>query len=70
MYKRQDLLITINKEDYLAAKKFKAKRVALINGIGIDINKFKKIETEYLREKYNLSLSLIHILPGPPGSVR
>ena len=50
-----DLLITINKEDYLAAKKFKAKRVALINGIGIDINKFKKIETEYLREKYKLS---------------
>lgn len=35
-----DVLITINKEDYERAKKFKAKRVEYVPGVGIDINKF------------------------------
>lgn len=35
-----DLLITINQEDYKAAKKFSAKKVGLINGVGIDISRF------------------------------
>lgn len=35
-----DLLITINQEDYQAAKKFAAKKVVLINGVGIDITTF------------------------------
>lgn len=34
-------LITINDEDYEAAKKMKAKRVYKINGIGVDLNKYK-----------------------------
>ena len=39
--KYTDCLITINKEDYeLAKKKFKAKRVELVNGVGVDENKF------------------------------
>ncbi len=37
-----DVLITINKEDYgLAKKKIKAKKVAYIPGVGIDVDKFK-----------------------------
>lgn len=35
-----DVLITINREDYNRAKKFKAKRVEYIPGIGIDLSKF------------------------------
>ena len=35
-----DLLITINQEDYQAAQKFAAKKVILINGVGIDISLF------------------------------
>lgn len=42
--KYTDCLITINEEDYEIAKKFKAKEVELVNGIGIDKEKFKKIE--------------------------
>lgn len=35
-----DVLVTINREDYERAKKFKAAHVEYIPGIGIDINKF------------------------------
>ena len=35
-----DLLITINQEDYQAAQKFPAKKVVLINGVGIDTSLF------------------------------
>lgn len=39
--KYTDCLITINEEDYNIAKnKFKAKDVRLVNGVGIDLNKF------------------------------
>lgn len=37
---RTDLLITMNQEDYGYAEKFKAKKVALINGVGLDLDKF------------------------------
>ena len=39
-----DALITINEEDYHAAQNFYAKKVYKINGIGIDIEKFSKID--------------------------
>jgi len=39
--KYTDALITINEEDYVSAKKMKAKRVYKINGIGIDTSKNK-----------------------------
>lgn len=35
-----DVLITINTEDYSAAKKFKARKVAYVPGIGVDVDKF------------------------------
>lgn len=46
--KYTDCLITINSEDYKKAKnKFKAKNIKLINGVGVDENKFNfKIENE------------------------
>lgn len=50
-----DALLVINQEDYGVAKKFMAKDVALINGIGINTSKFKRFETNYIREIYNLS---------------
>lgn len=37
---RTDLLVTMNQEDYKRAQKFKAKRVAFVNGVGLDLNKF------------------------------
>lgn len=54
-----DCLITINEEDYdLAKTKFRAKRVEIINGIGVDKNKFDFImsdgEKEKIRKKLNL----------------
>ncbi len=36
-----DALVTINEEDFEAAKKFKAKKVYKINGIGVDLTKYK-----------------------------
>jgi len=39
-----DIIITINKEDYVIAKKsFKARKVEYIPGIGLDINKFSNV---------------------------
>lgn len=52
--KYTDLLITINREDYEIAKTFKSKKVVLLNGIGVDLNKFKKYGSNYLRQKYEL----------------
>lgn len=49
-----DVLITINQEDYERAKKFKAKRVEYVAGVGIDVDKFKPQTQErknMLREK-------------------
>lgn len=35
-----DLLITINHEDFERAKRFKAKEVALVHGVGVDLSRF------------------------------
>lgn len=40
--RKTDVLITITKEDYLRAQKFKAGRVEYIPGVGVDLNRFKK----------------------------
>ncbi|MBO5142218.1 MAG: glycosyltransferase family 4 protein [Clostridia bacterium] len=47
-----DVLITINEEDFNRAKKFKAKRIEKIDGIGVKEEKFKIELTE--EEKNNL----------------
>ena len=53
-----DLLITMNTEDYSRAKKFKAKRVAYVNGVGLDLDRFiplKEEEKETIRDELHLN---------------
>lgn len=54
-----DVLITINEEDYIRAKKFKAKRVEKINGIGVNEQKFQIEMTEEeenkLKEEFKIN---------------
>lgn len=58
-----DTIITINEEDYERAKSFNAKEVKLVNGVGIDLNKFnQKTESYFLRKELNLSSEDIILL--------
>lgn len=43
---KTDLLLTMNQEDYRRAKTFKAKRVELINGVGLDLRHFSVANSE------------------------
>lgn len=53
-----DILITMNKEDYqVASNKFNAKKVFNINGIGVDLEKYKCSEEIDLEMKSELGLS-------------
>lgn len=57
--KYTDCLITINKEDYeLAKKKFKAKTIELVNGVGVDKHKFdfEMIEDDKTQLRKSLGL--------------
>lgn len=55
--KYTDCLITINQEDYeLAKKKFKAKQIELVNGVGVDENKFNFEMSD--EERHNLRAEL------------
>jgi len=57
--KHTDCLITINSEDYeLAKRKFKAKKIEFITGIGIDENKFNIETTEEEKLKLREELGL------------
>ena len=51
-----DLLITINKEDYENAKKFKAKEVVYVPGAGVDTHKF--VASEGARNKVRSELGI------------
>lgn len=51
-----DAIITINKEDYGYAKKMNCKQVFYINGVGVDISKYCKINID--REKYRESIGV------------
>lgn len=54
--KYTDCLITINEEDYEAAKQFKANKVIKINGIGVDTTLFKRDRNDiYLRRELNIA---------------
>lgn len=55
--RRTDMLITMNNEDYAYAKKFSAKRVEKVNGVGLDLNKFVKATSEE-KEKVRKALRL------------
>ena len=44
--RRTDVLFTMNQEDYRRAKTFHAKRVELVNGVGMDITRFAEATAE------------------------
>lgn len=56
MARYTDVLITINKEDYERAKKFKAKQVEYVPGVGIDVEKYAnhKIDKEAVRKSLGI----------------
>lgn len=69
---RTDLLITMNEEDYAQAKKFPAKRVEKVHGVGLDLNKFVRAtseEKEKIREGFKLgqddifAISVAQLIP-------
>jgi len=63
--KMTDVLITINKEDYeLAVRKMYARKIYLINGIGVDIDKFANsaIDMESKKNEINIPLDSIVLL--------
>ena len=52
-----DVLITINKEDYaLAQKKFKAKKIEYVPGVGIDLDKFCSANVDKLEKRKELGI--------------
>lgn len=60
-----DVLITINEEDYkLARKKFKAKKVIKVPGIGIEVKKYSQcsVEKKEYRKKIGLASDEIMVL--------
>lgn len=44
--RRTDLLITMNSEDHRRANTFHAKSVAMVNGVGIDLDRFSEASSE------------------------
>lgn len=55
--KYTDTLITINKEDYeLAQKKFKAKKVCYVPGVGIDVAKFSNAEVDFSKMREEIGI--------------
>lgn len=59
-----DVLITINREDYEASKKFHARKYFKTNGIGVDTNKFavNLEEKDYIKKEFGLPNEAIVIL--------
>lgn len=55
--KHTTALVTMNEEDYQASLKMKAKKKYKINGIGLDLSKYKKDKT-FDRQKFRESLGL------------
>lgn len=52
-----DAIVTINKEDFAAAKKMHSKRVFMINGVGVDTGRYSLIDfnKDQFRQQLNLS---------------
>lgn len=59
-----DAIITINKEDYVAAKKMFCKKVCYIPGVGVDIARFRDavVDRKACREKLGISEDAFMIL--------
>ena len=58
-----DVLITINKEDYVRAKKkLKAKKTVYIPGIGIDVEKFRDIQVDRDKKRAELGVGVDDVM--------
>jgi glycosyltransferase involved in cell wall biosynthesis len=56
--KYTDILITINTEDYERAKKrFKAKTIKYIPGVGVDVKKIYDIQVDYYKKRKSIGLT-------------
>lgn len=54
MAKFTDVIININKEDYeITKEKLKPKKAYLLNGVGLDLSKYKKLGEKEISEKRN-----------------
>jgi len=51
-----DVLITINKEDYERAKKFKAGKVEYVPGVGIDVKKFSEVKVDKRKKREEIGV--------------
>ena len=52
-----DILITINKEDYtLAKRKFKAKKVEFVPGVGINVKHFSETSVDFMAKRDSLGI--------------
>lgn len=52
MAKFTDVIININKEDYeITKEKLKPKKCYLLNGVGLDLDKYKKLSSKEIQEK-------------------
>lgn len=52
-----DKLITINKEDYeLAKRKFKAKEIHYVPGVGIDLSKFENVNVDRAEKRHEIGV--------------
>ena len=54
---RTDVLLTINKEDYCRALKFKAGKIAYVPGVGLDVDKFANLIIDKSAKRKELGLS-------------
>jgi glycosyltransferase involved in cell wall biosynthesis len=54
--KYTDVLITINKEDYVRAEAFKARKVVYVSGVGLDTKKFGKSAVEKKEKRKELGI--------------
>lgn len=51
-----DVLITINREDYNIAQKFKARSIEYVPGVGIDTNKFNEISVNRTKKRNEIGI--------------
>lgn len=56
MSRYTDYIVTINKEDFNRAKKFHAKNVRYIPGVGVDINRIKEVKVD--KKEYKKSIGI------------
>jgi glycosyltransferase EpsD len=57
MARYTDVLITINREDFITGQKFKIKEHYAIPGIGLDIEKFKSVKVDREKKRAELNVS-------------